>query len=193
MVLIGINGQSGAGKTTLSKHLLENSNRKVIHLDHILDVIKRVLPKSMILNVTREDGEVFHYMSKSYGNNPIYEWLKKSIFRILLSRIINNALKDNYEYLIIEGLCLEKYCNLNDFDYTIFVSTSQEIRYRRVVDRDSLAELSISKNSATVEVLSNPDLYTIQINNDGSLSQLMDNIKSVEQTIINNKLVREKK
>ena len=192
MVLIGINGQSGAGKTTLSKHLLENSNRKVIHLDHILDVIKRLLPKSMILNVTREDGEVFHYMSKSYGNNPIYEWLKKSIFRILLSRIINNALKDNYEYLIIEGLCLEKYCNLNDFDYTIFISALPEIRYRRVVERNSLIELSLTKNTAQLDLTVNPDLYSIHIENNGSLDWLISSIKTIEQTITTNNFIRNK-
>ena len=193
MILIGINGQSGAGKTTLANNLFNDLNCKVIHLDHIFDEIKSLLPETMVLNITRNDGEVIHCLSNSYGKNlKLYPLLRKNIAKILLSRIINNALKDNYDYLIIEGTLLEEYCNLNDFDYTIFISALPEIRYRRVVERNSLIELSLTKNTAQLDLTVNPDLYSIHIENNGSLDWLISSIKTIEQTITTNNFIRNK-
>lgn len=147
MYKIGISGEPGAGKTTISESILDGENKRVIHLDKVFDSIKRRLNRFEVIE--KNNGEVGLTLKKE---SQVYKLLhSNTVGRIsysladlygslwLISQI-KKALEDNVEYLIIEGCYLESYINLQCLDYTIYIDTRQSVREKRIIERENTLE-----------------------------------------------------
>lgn len=162
MTIIGINGPTGSGKTTVAENILKDSNKKIIYLDQIFDINKKALG------------------IKSYKR------IKKILVNKYLKKEIETAKNSNIGYLIIESSRLELYDIKFLMTYLIFVSASCNIRLERKKFKD---EENLSQ-SFTYYKLINEDVlneYDFKIDNDGNLEQLIDYCNTISNTIISNK------
>lgn len=184
MTIIGIAGDSGSGKTTVSENLFTNSFVVVYHLDHIFDSIKDLLLGILISKVTRSSGEVIKSLdhnkqASSFFSSGFISALKWLYARYYLGLLINKAQKDNVDYFIIEGFALEKCVKLDDLDYRIFVRAPQELRNNRVLNRNVEGEL----NCANLQCEYTEEGYDAIIDNDQTFDDLLAQIRFVEEDI----------
>ena len=146
MTIIGIYGMSGAGKTTFSNMLEKNiENVKVVHVDHILDKVKKVLNGNLVESYKESNGVVvnclnkdtlFYKLIKSKLVNNFYERLRANYIQSLLIREIKESEESNVEYLIIESASLKDYISHKYLDFKILMLAPTEIRKGRVIKRD---------------------------------------------------------
>ena len=67
MIIIGVTGATGAGKSTFSGFLKESLNSaKVVPLDHIFDHLKNTLFSSNTSSFIRDNGEEICYLKKGF-------------------------------------------------------------------------------------------------------------------------------
>ena len=99
----------------------------------------------------------------------------------------------NSEYFIIEGFYLEKCINLENLDYSIYVSAPYNTRYDRVVNRNTKDEIAKKGNSAIEKNNANLSKYNICVTNTGSLEEYLEKIKTVEKQIVSQKMERIKR
>ena len=189
MVTIGINGAAGAGKTTLSENLFMGTNRVVVHLDHIFDRIMNLIPKAVLSSAHRDDGEEVRVISKDspirkIASNKYVSQIMWLYARKVVEGLINKYEKDGFDYFIIDGFHLEKCTNLEDFDYTIFVSAPSEVRYDRVISRNTKDEINKRGNNALDKNEANPDNYDFILYNVGSYEQFLEITKETECAIM---------
>ena len=137
MIVIGINGHTGAGKTTTSNLLFQDKNKQIVHLDWIFNDIKNKYFKNDISVLERESGENTPYLKSESRLKQISQlkyikdlYIKlKGIYAFI---IIKNIIKEgNVDYLIIEGRTLDIYDIDKLCDYKIFINLSRELRYKR--------------------------------------------------------------
>ncbi len=152
MKVIGITGQSGSGKTTVSEILNKRPNTKIINADKLAK--KMTAEKSAyfeeIKEQFKEDGIVLEngklnrpkLAALIYGNNEKLKQLNQITFKHLLPKIeaeICNAEK-NIKLVVIDAPLLfeaglDKLC-----DYTIAVQTSERLKIKRICERDHISE-----------------------------------------------------
>lgn len=180
MIIIGINGNPGAGKTTVSNMILQNCNKKVIHLDFIFDGVKDMLPKDSIKKYDRTNEEMkilnrdsmFFKISHSKHLIEQYKRLKKIYANKFLKNEIKKALKENIDYLIVEGSRLEEYDILYLMSYLIFVEACELDRINRIEKRDGKYSYLILKNHLNFLKNINLDKYDFILSNIGTLEDL---------------------
>ncbi|WP_438317090.1 kinase [Sporosarcina sp. FA9] len=144
-LIVGIDGLSGAGKTTLTKKIakeLINNNCKVVsfHLDdHIVERNKRYLTGHeewyeyyyLQWNVKELKGDLF----KSLHNcsNPItlqfYDKYKDSISTKHITVAPDSI-------ILIEGIFLQRQEWRRFYDFVVFLDCPCELRHERVLNRD---------------------------------------------------------
>ncbi|SES63059.1 uridine kinase [Oceanobacillus limi] len=142
--LLGIDGLSGAGKTTLVNQLeseLSNScNVVVIHMDdHIVERKERYHTGYeewyeyyfLQWNIDLLTEELFKKVEQNDTNLtlPFYE---KSVDQVANKTIFINP----NSIILMEGIFLQRKEWKSYFDYTIFVDCPREKRYERVLKRD---------------------------------------------------------
>ena len=144
--VIGVDGGTGAGKTTFVKSLKLNLNQKgykcnILHIDDF------ITPRNVRYNDSNEEWYCF------YNLQWRYDYLLEQILKpIKLNSEFENTIEiynkenDNYnkkslslkqgEILIIEGVFLQRPIIKEYFDFMIFIDVPQEIRLKRVLKRD---------------------------------------------------------
>ncbi|MFG3611310.1 kinase [Rummeliibacillus stabekisii] len=144
--IIGIDGLSGAGKTTLVKELareLDNQkyNLTTFHLDdHIVEKNKRYL-------TGQEEWYEYYYLQWDI------ECLRINLFEQLHedSEILSLSFYDKYtdhfsikqirlltnSIVLIEGIFLQRAEWRSYFDFILYLDCPRELRYKRVLNRDS--------------------------------------------------------
>lgn len=192
MMIIGISGNPGCGKTTFSDMLYAGENRRVIHLDHIYDSIKQSAPKFMITHNVRADGneQLFVKHNRFYRyvrHNPIlsraYNNLKYVIGRRLTLKEIERAENDNIDYLIIEGLALFNFLFPDEVDFIVRVDVNDDVRRDRILRRNTEEELKDSEVFSDLVTSFEEDITII---NDGSLERLAEISAELEDYINEN-------
>ena len=108
MIIIGINGHNGAGKTTFSNMLFSNSNKKVVSLDYLFDNLKNGLFKNYSTSLEKTNGEKAIYLSNDTklqhliskkSIEPLYFKMKSILANLLVNKIINESKDNNIDYL----------------------------------------------------------------------------------------------
>lgn len=190
MVVIGINGNPGSGKTTASNLLLNTESKLVIHLDDIFNDVKQLLPKNNVKTFKRDsydtmilnrNGLLYKMVNLKIVNKQ-FELAKKIYANKVLKRKIEQAFIDGVDYFVIEGANLENYGITYLLDYLIFINASQEDRIDRLIKRDREYSDMILKKS--LNMLDGIDMkkYNLIIDNVGSKDEF--NQKCLEATNI---------
>jgi uridine kinase len=143
--IVGIDGLSGAGKTTLVHKLEERlkhiCNVVIIHIDDY--IVNRTSRYNTGLDEWYEyyylqwDAEILKdglFKSIYTGNSkltlPFYEKSSDTIFTKTISVPPNSI-------VIIEGIFLQRKEWKAFYDYIVFIDCPREVRYERVLKRDS--------------------------------------------------------
>lgn len=143
--IIGLTGGIGSGKTTIANHLkslgipVYNSDdqaKKILYLPETIDFLKSAFGNVVFTNELFDKDK----LAKLVFNNP--EQLK------LLNQIIHPAVKVDFEnwlktnknspLIIKEAAILFESGSYKDCDVIISISAPQEIRIKRVIERDHL-------------------------------------------------------
>lgn len=144
--IVAIDGLSGAGKSTLVKKLeqeLSNNNSSVVIL-HIDDHIEK---KHKRYETGREEWYEYYYLQwdikmlttslfEGLRNNkknitlPFYDKSSDTISAKQITVAVDSI-------ILIEGIFLQRKEWREFYDYTIFLDYPRELRYERVLNRDS--------------------------------------------------------
>jgi uridine kinase len=143
--IVALDGLSGAGKTTLVTNLeseLKNiCNVVVIHIDdHIVERNQRY-------NTGYDEWYEYYYLqwdvemlreelfNKLHSNNPK---LTLPFYEKSIDNIINKTISIEQDSIIlIEGIFLQRKEWKAYYDFTVFIDCPREIRYERVLRRDT--------------------------------------------------------
>ena len=191
MIVIGINGYVGSGKTTISKLLFNDKNKRIIHLDSLFDETKRKYFEKDINVLKQSDGtellcidenSKIKKILKIKQLKGIYTFLKMMYAHKLIENIIQKSLNDGLDYLIIEGRNLDVYELDKLCDVKIYVSSGEVTRYIRALDRDKERfDKSYFYKEPSIHIL-NIDGY-IRITNNSDLDSLKIKVIQLEEKI----------
>lgn len=151
ILVIGLTGQTGAGKSTVSKIFAENEfavinadliSRKVVEkgekcLDELIDVFS-----PCILN---DDGTLNRKMLGSivFSDKTKLEMLNSIIYPYITSEILNeirNYSESGYKLILLDAPTLFE-SHADDFcEIIISVIADEEIREKRIIERDGLTQ-----------------------------------------------------
>lgn len=140
--IVALDGLSGAGKTTLVKHLNDNLNNIVIiHIDdHIVERSKRY-------NTGHEEWFEYYQLQwdVQFLKEQLYQKLQQNASLLNLpfyqkeqdTHINKTVHVSTNNIVIIEGIFLLRDEWRNFYDYIIFLDCPKELRYERVLQRDT--------------------------------------------------------
>lgn len=197
MVIIGITGNPGSGKSTISEMLFKDYNTEVVHLDSLFDNIKKNMPSDMVTTTVRDDGyeNIFLTHNKFYKtlrSNPIlskvYSKLRIVVAKSILGKTINEAHHGDIDFLLIEGVSLLDYFDADDLDFIILVTAQDEVRKNRIERRNTKVELEANNPFYTYV---SSEVHDIEIDNSGSFDELNKKIGVVEEIFLSNRYIRE--
>lgn len=152
MILIGISGQSGSGKTLTSEMMAKRLNCEVYHLDDLQKEVEIWKRKSFLKRFTipykDSDGEDKVIVNpklkgKKMSNKAVedlYEQIKMAALKSIISKKIIKQKTSKAEYFIIEGTQLLVYVPMNLLDMRILIDREYELRQKDVVKRDNISE-----------------------------------------------------
>ncbi len=194
MKIIGINGNPGSGKTTVSNIMFKDEKTMIIHLDDIFDDIKELLPKrntntfktgdseAIILN---RKGTLYKVLNSKFINKE-FVLAKKIYANKYLKYVIKRAYNQGIDYIIIEGVHLENYDIIYLIDYFIFMETIKEDRVDRLIKRDGEYATIIFEKSLNLSDSIDKSKYDFIIENNSSLEDLKNNCYEISENIKNN-------
>lgn len=194
MIIVGLTGQSGAGKTTVC-NTFEQSGFAIINADI---VAREVMSKgskcleetvSVFGGILLEDGtldrkKLAGIVFSDRDKLKIYENI---IFPYIISSIkekIDMYKKEMYNYILLDAPTLFESKADGLCDIIVSVIADRDIRLNRILKRDS-----ITLNEAEIRLNSqkNDDFYICKsdyvIKNNGSLSELENNTMDVVNSI----------
>lgn len=138
MKIIGISGSSGAGKSTVSKLLLEELPNSILisgdiyMMEQMQKLDEEIFKK---LNIKKEKG-VFssNYVFKSFENQKItFEVIEEDVIKSIKKDI--EELGQDKEYIIVDWLFLPMCKFYNECDITICVTADFDIKLTRLTNR----------------------------------------------------------
>ena len=194
MITICINGNSGSGKTTLSSLLVKDKYKKVIHLDHLLDKLKKILPKGNVENLKRDGEETIPYLNKNtlfyktihskYLNN-IYNQIKMLYVKRELKKQYDAAIESDVDYLIVEGCNSEIYDDVLTYDFKIFIDSEASIRNERILlrDKENIANITSDMFDKVKDDDASLSNYDFLVDNSGSLGELLSKSYEISEEI----------
>lgn len=199
-MIIGITGNSGSGKTSVSNLLKEELNTHVIDADEVVkemsmsgEVYFKEIVKAFDQDILLENGEI----DKSKLANIIFtdsekrETLNSLTFKYVVEEITKRAKLSTNEIVIIDAPLLIESKLSKMCDIVISVVADEDIKIKRICKRDSIDENTAKKR---IEAQPKNDFYiknsnyVIVNNGDCELKEILDSIKEIlESGIIRNK------
>ena len=193
MLVIGVNGRPGAGKTTVSKLLFNGNNTSIIHLDNLFDNVKMKCFSQDVKVLEKTDGSLEPYIdsSSNIGRVIRLKGLKIALYqakKMYANFYLNSFIKNNFDrinYLIIEGRSLDIYKLEHFCDTKVFIDAYENKRYVRMLDRTVRGLTSADiKGIFEYDLKRNINLngYYI-IENNGDLDHLNNQVKTFEHMV----------
>jgi len=161
MITIGITGNIGSGKTTLSK-LFDSKNTYLFNADkeakkHLKkhSVLQRKIISifgNMILTGTELDFKKLAEVAfKNQKNQKILNGIIWPEVSLLIESALRDAKKNKYKYFVVDAALLFE-ANFNHFfDYIILVTAEKKIRLERALKRNTI-DLSQIKKRMTLQM-----------------------------------------
>ena len=158
MITIGITGNIGSGKTTLSK-LFDSKNTYLFNADkeakkHLKkhSVLQRKIINvfgNMILSGTELDFKKLAEVAfKNQKNQKILNGIVWPEVSLLIESALRDAKKNKYKYFVVDAALLFE-ANFNHFfDYIILVTAEKKIRLERALKRKTMDLSQIKKRMA---------------------------------------------
>tara|TARA_B000000477_G_scaffold122056_1_gene125511 strand:- start:253 stop:840 length:588 start_codon:yes stop_codon:yes gene_type:complete len=158
MITIGITGNIGSGKTTLSK-LFDSKNTYLFNADkeakkHLKkhSVLQRKIINifgNNILNGTELDFKKLAEVAfKNQKNQKILNGIVWPEVSLLIESALRDAKKNKYKYFVVDAALLFE-ANFNHFfDYIILVTAEKKIRLERALKRKTMDLSQIKKRMA---------------------------------------------
>ena len=150
MIIIGITGSIGMGKTTISSMLKflkipifdsDKEVKRVLSNEIVIDKIQRIWPKVVSLEMEQKKIDKFSLSNKIFGNKKNRKLLEGIIHPIVKEKRVQFI--DQYHKSSIVGLDVpllyetktDEICN-----YIFLVNTSKKIQQRRVLKRPKMTK-----------------------------------------------------
>ena len=195
MITIGITGNIGSGKTTLSK-LFESKNTYLFNADkeakkHLKkhSVLQRKIINifgNNILNGNELDFKKLAEVAfKNQKNQKILNGIVWPEVSLLIESTLRDAKKNKYKYFVVDAALLFE-ANFNHFfDYIILVTAEKKIRLERALKRKTM-DLSQIKKRMTLQMSDNEKIESSDfiIYNNLSKSDLTKEFEMILKKII---------
>ena len=195
MITIGITGNIGSGKTTLSK-LFDSKNTYLFNADkeakkHLKkhSVLQRKIINvfgNMILSGTELDFKKLAEVAfKNQKNQKILNGIVWPEVSLLIESTLRDAKKNKYKYFVVDAALLFE-ANFNHFfDYIILVTAEKKIRLERALKRKTM-DLSQIKKRMTLQMSDNEKIESSDfiIYNNLSKSDLTKEFEMILKKII---------
>lgn len=180
MKIIGIMGKAGCGKTTLSNIISEKTGASVIHLDYILDDIKKTNIMKGITETSKHTGDrvINVKLSDFLYKSPIIRKPYLLIRNLIKSKILNKKIqenqKENQQFIIVEGIDINDLDIKNGLDFTIKIETPYYKRINRIAERDGIfdKDFIVHRDKKSSQRIKNEKEPDIVVENIGTLDEL---------------------
>ncbi|MBE5819733.1 MAG: dephospho-CoA kinase [Clostridiales bacterium] len=199
MILIGICGESGSGKTLTSEIIARKLNCQVYHLDNLQKEVEVWKRKSFVKKFTvptndSNGDEIVVIDPKFKGKRMsskavenLYEKVKMSALKSIIMKRILKQRMSKAKYFIIEGTQLPVYISLNMLDIKILMNREFSLRQKDVIKRDNISEEEFEAR----EEYDKPKIQLCKgfknvINNNGTKDDLEAKIEDVLNREIDN-------
>lgn len=195
MKLIGVTGKSGAGKTTFSDMLAENSNIGVIHIDDILKEFKLKYFKPFLSqDKNGEKTKINSNLKKMlYSNKFIFDLFMRFRAKLIektIDKEINRLVQEGNDTIIIDDVFIKYHKIYKEFSKVFIVRRPYTERVQAIRKRDDLTKKEIvatdiahhKENYKEIQVGNNVEI----INNNGTQEELSHTVQKIyEQQFIN--------
>lgn len=198
MEIIGISGQTGAGKSTLAEFMANNSFGKNIEVDYlghellkdsnIIDALVKTFGDDIM---TGSEIDRKKLGSKVFATPKATERLNSIMHPAMVKRvkeIVDEEKRLGSKSLIINAALLYKMELDSICTKVIYVKASPEIRIKRLVANRGWSQEYAKARIFSQDEEPEKDSRVIVIENNGSLSQLKERIKSIIPSVTSQKL-----
>lgn len=208
MVVIGVTGATGSGKSTTCNILEDVYSCKIINADYIsfneaqpgtpyLKEIEKTFGKQVInkdgsLNRKKLGSIIFNdYEQKSKLNKLTKRYVVKAIEDLLtvfkeVSRTVNKSpeFKDYMDVIVIDAALLHEFKLERECKYVISISATDELKIQRIMERNGLThDEAKSRVVSQKEYDDDFEKADYVIENNGTEEELKSKIDSVMQDI----------
>ena len=180
-MIIGITGNSGSGKSEISKMIAQRVDAKIIDADAVVRNISQpgneyyekqveLFGKEILINNQLDKKKIAEII---YSNSKIREALNNLTYKYVVGEIKNQIEQTSNENIIIDAPLLfesglDKIC-----DFTIGIIAKNRIKIERICKRDNLLE---SVATARLNIQEKDEFYiknaTYIVENNGNINEI---------------------
>ena len=158
MITIGITGNLGSGKTTLSDFFKEkkacifNADKEAKkHIKNHSVLQKKIVNafgKRILINTKLDFKQLAKIAFENEINQKILNGIVWPEVAILIEKSLQNALKEKYKYFVVDAALLFEANFQHFYKYIILVKANKEIRLQRAIKRKNINLTQIKKRMA---------------------------------------------